>query len=84
MTAEAGYLTRRLVDVAHDVIIRTEDCHTTEGLIISLSDPYGQEHLLGRVTAKNVLTPSGAPVVMAGVQMTEPEIALVVAEGAKR
>jgi len=34
-TAESGYLTRRLVDVAHDAIIRLEDCGTKEGLIIS-------------------------------------------------
>ena len=34
-TADAGYLTRRLVDVAHDMIIRQEDCHVEEGLIIS-------------------------------------------------
>ena len=34
-TADAGYLTRRLVDVAHDMIVREEDCKTDEGLIIS-------------------------------------------------
>ena len=34
-TANAGYLTRRLVDVSHDVIIRDEDCGTTEGILIS-------------------------------------------------
>ncbi len=36
-TAEAGYLTRRLVDVAHDVIIRLEDCGTTEGITLEVS-----------------------------------------------
>ena len=35
-TADAGYLTRRLVDVAHDVIIRTEDCQTKQGLEIAI------------------------------------------------
>ncbi len=34
-TANAGYLTRRLVDVSHDLIIRDEDCHTTEGIVIT-------------------------------------------------
>ena len=34
-TANAGYLTRRLVDVSHDAIIRDEDCGTTEGSLIS-------------------------------------------------
>ena len=38
-TANAGYLTRRLVDVSHDVIIRDEDCGTTEGILISGGRP---------------------------------------------
>jgi DNA-directed RNA polymerase beta' subunit len=37
-TAQAGYLTRRLVDVAQDLTIREEDCHTKEGLLISRAD----------------------------------------------
>ncbi|MBI2049343.1 DNA-directed RNA polymerase subunit beta', partial [Candidatus Roizmanbacteria bacterium] len=40
-TADAGYLTRRLVDVSHDVIIKEEDCQTKEGLIISQKDSRG-------------------------------------------
>ncbi len=54
-TADAGYLTRRLVDVAHDMIIREEDCGTTEGLEISTSDQRGnkfKERIFGRYEIK--------------------------------
>ncbi|MCL5411511.1 MAG: DNA-directed RNA polymerase subunit beta' [Patescibacteria group bacterium] len=56
-TAEAGYLTRRLVDVAHDVLIRTEDCGTKEGVkIIRVSErstPFG-DRVLGRVALEDI------------------------------
>jgi DNA-directed RNA polymerase subunit beta' len=42
-TADAGYLTRRLVDVAHDLIVREEDCGTTEGLTISANGVRGEK-----------------------------------------
>ena len=61
-TADAGYLTRRLVDVAHDVLIREEDCGTKEGLEITQdparTTPFG-ERLLGRVAAEAILDASG-------------------------
>ncbi len=44
-TADAGYLTRRLVDVAHDMIIREEDCNTEEGLTISTDMTRGDKFL---------------------------------------
>ncbi|MBI2334975.1 DNA-directed RNA polymerase subunit beta' [Candidatus Daviesbacteria bacterium] len=50
-TADAGYLTRRLVDVAHDVIIRLEDCGTKEGLTFDIRKSTftsAREQLLGR------------------------------------
>lgn len=56
-TADAGYLTRRLVDVAHDVILRIEDCGTEDGLPISTSGRRGnqfQKRTIGRVLAKTV------------------------------
>ncbi len=55
-TADSGYLTRRLVDVAQDVIIRIEDCGTEEYLDAPLYKETGDpnEMLLGRVTAKDV------------------------------
>ncbi len=55
-TADAGYLTRRLVDVAHDLIIRTQDCGTNEGLIIkkSIRSKAFISRILGRFLADDV------------------------------
>ena len=55
--ADAGYLTRRLVDVAHDVILRIEDCGTEEGLTITTTGRRGEQFLkriIGRVLARDV------------------------------
>ena len=77
-TADAGYLTRRLVDVSHDVIITEEDCGTLRGLecralkngdevISSLS-----ERILGRVSVHDVIHPSTNEVIVAaGEEITE-------------
>lgn len=60
-TADAGYLTRRLVDVAQDIIINEEDCGTTEGIWIHKADDVaGQklsERLYGRLTAARIVDP---------------------------
>ena len=60
-TADAGYLTRRLVDVAQDVIINDDDCNTTEGIWIRKSDDIaGQSlgtRLFGRLAATNLVDP---------------------------
>jgi len=57
-TADAGYLTRRLVDVAHDVIIREDDCGTTDGFEVNLEDRENLtphiNMLLGRVALKDI------------------------------
>ncbi|MAY41277.1 DNA-directed RNA polymerase subunit beta' [uncultured Neptuniibacter sp.] len=69
-TANSGYLTRRLVDVAQDVVITEDDCGTEEGLVmvplieggdvvVALSD-----RVLGRVIAKDVLDPTGTDVLI--------------------
>lgn len=59
-TADAGYLTRRLVDVTHDVIIREADCGTTQGYHISLEDKENitplVNMLLGRVALKDIVS----------------------------
>ncbi len=57
-TADSGYLTRRLVDVAQDVIVREEDCGTKEFIEMPLHSDDGRpnENLLGRFTAKEVKT----------------------------
>ena len=59
-TAESGYLTRRLVDVAHDAIIRLDDCGSKESITIAKSDkrqtPFATR-ITGRVTAADILPP---------------------------
>ncbi|KGF16589.1 DNA-directed RNA polymerase subunit beta' [Prevotella sp. S7-1-8] len=77
-TADAGYLTRRLVDVSHDVIINEEDCGTLRGLecralkdgdevISTLS-----ERILGRVSVHDVVNPhTNEVIVEAGEEITE-------------
>ncbi|HNX11055.1 MAG TPA: DNA-directed RNA polymerase subunit beta', partial [bacterium] len=70
-TANAGYLTRRLVDVAQDVIITEEDCGDTEGLILTKkeSDEVGEDFykkISGRFLAKDVLDAKGKTLVPAG------------------
>jgi len=60
-TANAGYLTRRLVDVSHEVIIRNEDCGTDDGIAVRVDDPRKtiafQDRILGRYTAVKVVSP---------------------------
>jgi DNA-directed RNA polymerase subunit beta' len=60
-TADAGYLTRRLVDVAQDIIVNEEDCGTKNGIWINADDEIvGQslmERLYGRVLAERVVDP---------------------------
>ncbi len=59
-TADSGYLTRRLVDVAQDVIVREEDCGTTRGIVIDADEKgrFGTK-LIGRLAAEQVISPSG-------------------------
>ena len=60
-TADAGYLTRRLVDVAQDVIINDDDCTTEEGIWIRRADDIAAQplgvRLFGRLVAQNVVDP---------------------------
>ena len=78
-TADAGYLTRRLVDVSHDVIINEEDCGTLRGLVCTalkngdetISTLY--ERILGRVSVHDIIHPTtGELIVAAGEEITEP------------
>ncbi len=83
-TADAGYLTRRLVDVSHDVIITEEDCGTLRGLecralkdgdkvISKLSD-----RILGRVSVHDVIHPNtGVTIVAAGEEITEEKAQII-------
>ena len=85
-TADAGYLTRRLVDVSHDVIITEEDCGTLRGLVCTalkngdeiISSLY--ERILGRVSVHDIIHPNtGELIVAAGEEITEP-IAKIIEE----
>ena len=77
-TADAGYLTRRLVDVSHDVIINEEDCGTLRGLVataIKNKDDIVEslyDRILGRTTVHDVHNPlTGEKIIGAGEEITE-------------
>ena len=78
-TADAGYLTRRLVDVSHDVIITEEDCGTLRGLVCAALKDGDEvisslsERILGRVSVHDIVHPmTGRLIVAAGEEITEP------------
>ncbi len=75
-TADAGYLTRRLVDVAQDVIINAEDCGTEAGIWLRAQDNVGRqtlsERIVGRVAAAPVIHPrTGGLIVDKGQEIDE-------------
>ena len=77
-TADAGYLTRRLVDVAHDVVIVDEDCGTLRGLLVSVLKKNDEvveslyDRILGRTSLHDVYNPAtGELIVKAGEELTE-------------
>ena len=77
-TADAGYLTRRLVDVAHDVIIHEEDCGTLRGLVCTEIKNNEEvvaslaERILGRVSVHDIIDPiSGEIIVASGEEIDE-------------
>ena len=77
-TADAGYLTRRLVDVAQDVIINAEDCGTLRGLVASPLKKNDEvveslsDRILGRSTVHDIYHPqTGALIAKAGEEITE-------------
>ncbi len=83
-TADAGYLTRRLVDVSHDVIITEEDCGTLRGLIataIKNKDEVVEslgERILGRTSVHDIFNPlTGELIISAGEEIREDVAALI-------
>ena len=80
-TADAGYLTRRLVDVSHDVIIQEEDCGTLRGLICTdlknndevIATLY--ERILGRVSVHDIIHPTTGELLVAGGEEITEEVA---------
>src|SRR5262249_58273864 len=88
-TADAGYLTRRLVDVAQDVIINEDDCGTIRGLSVGalkdgedIIEPLA-DRALGRVAAEDVAHPISNEVIVEAGQMVDEEIAERIEEAAK-
>jgi DNA-directed RNA polymerase subunit beta' len=83
-TADAGYLTRRLVDVAHDAILREEDCGTTAGLTISRAGRRAKiftARLFGRILAADVVLPSHKkPLLTAGSILDDKALSLIETE----
>jgi len=90
-TADSGYLTRRLVDVAQDVIIREEDCGTQEGIWVSdikegkeIIEPI-RDRIAGRFTIGDVIHPETGEVIVHDGQMITEELARVIEKaGVKR
>jgi DNA-directed RNA polymerase subunit beta' len=78
-TANSGYLTRRLVDVAQDCIVTEDDCGTTEGITARAILEAGEvtvslgQRVLGRTTAENVKNPSTAKVIIKAGELIEEE-----------
>lgn len=91
-TANSGYLTRRLVDVAQDAVITAWDCGTVEGLDVSTvleSDEAGTEtvsdRILGRVALEDIIHPETDDVLIAkGVMMDEGAVAAIQEAGVER
>jgi len=90
-TADSGYLTRRLVDVAQDVIVRIEDCGTTGGIWVTdiseeraLSEPLF-ERIAGRIAATDIRNPSTEQtVVKAGTEITDPQARDLIQAGVRQ
>ena len=87
-TADAGYLTRRLVDVSHDVIINEEDCGTLRGLVCTALKNGDEivsslaERILGRVSVHDIIHPEdGHTIVHAGEEITESVATAIEAAG---
>ena len=90
-TADSGYLTRRLVDVSQDVIVREEDCHSDNGIWVEdirigneMYEPM-IERLLGRFTVLDALDPeTGKLLVSKDTMMKESDANLIINSGIKR
>ena len=85
-TADAGYVTRRLVDVSHDVIITEEDCGTLRGLVCTdlknndevIATLY--ERILGRVSVHDIIHPTTGELLVAGGEEITEEVAKKIQE----
>jgi len=76
-TADAGYLTRRLIDVAHDAIIRLEDCGTDKGIVIECDGPRQRvfaKRIRGGTALKNITHPKTKKVILKKGHILEDDI----------
>ena len=83
-TADSGYLTRRLVDVAQDVVVNEEECGSKEGIVIkTIREGYEEiiplyQRLIHRFPSKNIMDPlTGKVIIKAGEEITEETAELV-------
>ncbi|HEY9018615.1 DNA-directed RNA polymerase subunit beta' [Thiomicrospira sp.] len=89
-TANSGYLTRRLVDVAQDVVVTENDCGTESGVEMTAHVEGGdvieslRERILGRVLSEDVLDAKGGIIVAAGTLLDESLVALIDTHGIDR
>ncbi len=92
-TADSGYLTRRLVDISQDVIVREDDCHTDHGFVVSEIRDTSQDaiivplfdRLVGRYTVREVIHPeTGEVIVGANYLMDEEDAKAIINAGITR
>jgi len=89
-TADSGYLTRRLVDVSQDVIIREDDCGTKGGIYVQAIGDEGDpieslaERCIGRITAEDIVHPENNEVIISkGKEITKKDMRIVNEAGIK-
>lgn len=90
-TADSGYLTRRLVDVAQDVIVREDDCGTTEGFVVEaikdgddVIEPL-EERIIGRIALRKVIDPeTGEVLVEENNEIKEEDAEKIIAAGIEK
>lgn len=99
-TADSGYLTRRLVDVAQDVIVREDDCGTNQGVNLDVAVPildaegnptgtyeradFLETSIVGRFLAADIVTPDGSVYKPKGDVVNESDISALVAAGVEK
>lgn len=92
-TADAGYLTRRLVDVAHDIIVKEDDCGTEQGVVVEafINEKDGTEveslhdRIIGRYTNKKIINPETKEVMFdKDTYITEPVAEKIIKAGIEK
>ncbi len=85
-TADSGYLTRRLVDVSHDVIVREEDCGSTQGIPKPVFDDEGNpnRNLIGRITLEPVVDPETGELIVDADQEIDEVVLRRIVDAAKK